>query len=58
MTITIHIGSLVFGICLGVMLSGTLYWLICEKGNEFSEGWNCGKYYAEMKQKEQTDENT
>jgi hypothetical protein len=56
MTITIHIGSLIFGICLGGLLSGTIYWLICAKGNEFSEGWNFGKHYAEMKQKEQTDE--
>ena len=52
MTITIHIGSLLFGIFLGVLLSGTIYWLICAKGNEFSNGWDCGKHYAEMKQKE------
>ena len=56
MTITIHIGSLFFGICLGALLSGTLYWLICAKGNEFSNGWDCGKHYAEMEQKEQIDE--
>ena len=53
MTITIHIGSLVSGIFLGILLSGTLYWLSCAKGIEFSEGWDCGKHYAEMKQKEQ-----
>ena len=57
MTITIHIGSLFFGICLGVLLTGTIYWFICAKGNEFSNGWNCGKYYAEMKQKGQAGEN-
>ena len=56
MTITIHIGSLLFGIFLGGLLTATVYWLICAKGNEFSEGWNLGKHYAEMKQKEQTDE--
>lgn len=58
MTITIHIGSLILGICLGGLATATVYWLICAKGNEFSDGWNCGKYYAEMKQKEQTNENT
>lgn len=57
MTITIHFGSMIFGVFLGIMLSGTLYWLICAKGNEFSEGWNAGKRYAENLYKEQTDEN-
>lgn len=56
MTITIHFGSMIFGVILGAMLSGTIYWLICAKGNEFSQGWNCGKYYAEMKQKEQNND--
>jgi len=56
MTITIHIGSLIFGVILGTLLSGTLYWLICAKGNEFSEGWDCGKRYAENLYKEKNNE--
>ena len=53
MIITIHIGSMFFGMIIGFVLCGTVYWLLCAKGNEFSEGWDCGKKYAEDRQKEE-----
>ena len=52
MTVTIHIGSMFFGVIIGFVLVATVYWLLCAKGNEFNEGWICGKQYAEDRQKE------
>lgn len=52
MTITIHIVSMFFGIIIGFVLAATVFWLLCVKGNEFNEGWRCGKQYAEDRQKE------
>lgn len=55
MTVTIHIGSMFFGMTIGFVLVATVYWLLCAKGNEFNEGWNCGKQYAEDRMKEKND---
>ena len=52
MTITIHIGSMFFGVAIGFVLVATVYWLLCAKGNEFSEGWTCGSKYAQDREKE------
>lgn len=52
MTITIHIGSMFFGMVIGHALAAIVFWLICAKGNAFYEGWDCGKQYAEDRQKE------